>query len=199
MPPLVAAEGAWLLRLARAAIAETFQGEGPLEAALASRPESASLAAVRACFVTLEIRDREGRLGLRGCIGSTEPRRILPEAVALAARQAAFEDPRFAPLSAEELPAVVLSVSALTPLVPASSPTGIVPGRDGVVLVAQGRQAVFLPEVAERHGWDAPELLAQLARKAGLPRGAWQRARLFVFTSERFAEGPLGAGRIHGP
>jgi AmmeMemoRadiSam system protein A len=192
MPPLVAADGAWLLALARAAIAETLHGGGALDAALALQPPSASLVALRACFVTLEAQDETGQLALRGCIGSTEPRRALPDAVIEAARQAAFEDPRFAPLTAQELPLVVVAVSALTGLVPASGPDAIVPGRDGVVLVAEGRRAVFLPEVAARYGWEAPELLAQLARKAGLPGSAWQRGRLFVFTCERFAEDPTG-------
>ena len=199
-PSLVAEDGAWLLALARAAIAEDLQGGGALDAALAIRPKSASLVAVRACFVTLEARNDAGRLDLRGCIGSTQPRRALTDAVIEAARQAAFEDPRFAPLTAEELPRVVVSVSALTPLVPAAGPAAIVPGRDGVVLVADGRQAVFLPEVAERHGWEAGELLAQLARKAGLSRHAWRDGRLFVFTCERFEEGgPPGPDRIAGP
>ena len=192
MPALLAEDGAWLVVLARAAIAESLEGGGVLDAALALRPKSASLVALRACFVTLEARDDAGRLDLRGCIGSTEPRRALADAVVEAARQAAFEDPRFAPLTAEELPRVVVTVSALTPLVPASGPDAIVPGRDGVVLVAGGRQAVFLPEVAERCGWEAGELLAQLARKAGLARHAWRDGRLFVFTCERFAEGGPG-------
>jgi len=199
MPALLAEDGAWLVVLARAAIAESLQGGGVLDAALALRPKSASLVALRACFVTLEARDDAGRLDLRGCIGSTEPRRALADAVVEAARQAAFEDPRFAPLTAEELPRVVVTVSALTPLVPASGPDAIVPGRDGVVLVAGGKQAVFLPEVAARYGWEAGELLAQLARKAGMDRHAWRDGRLFVFTCERFAEGGFPApDRIAG-
>lgn len=192
MPPLLAGEGAWLLAVARAAIAERLGDGGALGAALALRPGSASLATPRACFVTLEARDGTGGLALRGCIGSTEARHALADAVVEAARLAAFEDPRFAPLTADELPGIVVTVSALTPLVPAAGPEAIVPGRDGVVLIAEGRQAVFLPEVAQRYEWEAEEILAQLARKAGLSRHAWRGGRLFVFTCERFAEGASG-------
>jgi AMMECR1 domain-containing protein len=72
----------------------------------------------------------------------------------------------------------------------------IILGRDGVSLECDGREALFLPEVAGEHGWTLLELLEQLARKAGLPAEAWRRARLSTFRSERFGETEGRAARI---
>lgn len=181
--PLSAADGAWLLALARAAIEERLLGGDVLIALRARITLTETLAALRACFVTLEA---DGML--RGCIGSTEALRPAHEAVVEAARLAAFEDPRFTPVSADELPAIRLSVSALTPMVAVASAESIVPGFHGVALDALGRKALFLPEVAAREGWTRDELLARLARKAGLPAEAWRLGTLRVFSCQRFTE-----------
>ncbi|HHN73052.1 MAG TPA: AmmeMemoRadiSam system protein A, partial [Thermopetrobacter sp.] len=99
-----------LPRIARLAIADAF-GAGELDARtvhelLERHPE---LGENRASFVTLH---RHG--ALRGCIGSILPVRPLIEDVIHNARAAAFEDPRFPPLTAEELPEVDIEVSLLT-------------------------------------------------------------------------------------
>ena len=185
------AEGAALLALARAAIEDRLLGGDLLADARRLTPKSAGLEGLRACFVTLEAHGE-----LRGCIGSTEPTHPAHEAVIQAAVAAAFDDPRFPPLTAEELPAVALAVSALTPMTPLNSPDGLVLGHHGVAIHASGRKAIFLPEVAPHHGWSRDELLRQLARKAGLPGEAWRQGRLFVFSCERFSETPGNPARI---
>ena len=187
-PRLSAEEGAALVSLARAAIEDRLFHNGALAAARNDIAMTPALEAKRACFVTLETPGADGALQLRGCIGSTEARLPAHEAAVASALDAAFDDPRFQPLKPVEHPGLVLSVSALTPFTPVPGAESIVPGRDGVVLEAQGRRALFLPEVAAEQGWTRIELLEHLCRKAGLPKDAWQGARLSTFQSEKFSE-----------
>ena len=189
-------EGAALLALARAAIDDRLLHNGALAAAQRTVAMTPALTAPRACFVTLETPDRDGLLRLRGCIGSTEARLPAHKAVAASALNAAFADPRFPKLTREEHPGLVLSVSALTPMVQVPGADSIVVGRDGVVLECNGRRALFLPEVATEQEWTLTDLLEHLARKAGLPAEAWHRAKLFTFESEKFGEAEGEAARI---
>ncbi|MFP4273013.1 MAG: AmmeMemoRadiSam system protein A [Halothiobacillaceae bacterium] len=137
-----------------------------------------------ASFVTLH---KDGRL--RGCIGSLEARQPLGQDVIQNALDAAFRDPRFPPLSEEELPRIDISVSVLGPMSPlqASGTDELIarlrPGEDGLVIATPdgNHQATFLPSV-----WNelptADDFLRHLLRKAGLPgdyRGplrAWRYA-----------------------
>lgn len=140
------------------------------------------LLASRGAFVTLTAGGR-----LRGCIGYIEGHKPLVEAVVDNGRSAAVGDPRFAPVSARELDSLEVEVSVLTPLAPVGSPEDIEIGRHGVVLAAQGRRAVFLPQVAVEQGWDLETTLGHLAVKAGLAPNAWQEdAQLLVFEAEVF-------------
>lgn len=162
------AEKQQLLELARAAIASQLAGK-PAPAL----PENPRLHQAGACFVTLESSG-----SLRGCIGSLEARRPLVEDVLHNARAAAFEDPRFPPLSHAELPGVEISISVLTPpeAFPVKNETDLLqllrPGVDGLLLEDGACRATFLPSVWEQ--LPAPAIfLAQLKRKAGLPTHYW--------------------------
>ncbi len=137
-------------------------------------------------FVTLT---RNG--SLRGCLGHLDADRPVAEVVRDMAAAAATEDPRFPPLEPEELDGIRIEVSVLTPLERAR-PADVVPGRDGVVLRVEGRQAVFLPQVAAEHGWDRDRLFAELCRKAGLGAEAWrhERADVRTFRAQVFASEP---------
>jgi AmmeMemoRadiSam system protein A len=179
-------DGAALLALARAAIEDKLFENGALAAARARTTTTPALAEPRACFVTLEIPDRDGVLQLRGCVGSTEVGPPGADAVVASALDAAFADPRFPKLTREEHPALVVTVSALTPPAEVAGADAVDASRDGVVLECDGLRALFLPHVAEEQGWSLIELLENLARKAGLPANAWRRGRLFTFGSERF-------------
>jgi AmmeMemoRadiSam system protein B/AmmeMemoRadiSam system protein A len=128
----------------------------------------------RGVFVTLKKRGN-----LRGCIGRMTPDRPLANLVGTMALQAAFEDPRFAPVTVKELPDIEIEISVLTPMQPVSGPESIVVGRDGVLLKKGGRSAVFLPQVAPEQGWERDEMLDHLAMKAGLPAGAWKEGAQF--------------------
>jgi hypothetical protein len=147
-----------------------------------------------ACFVTLR---RTG--ALRGCIGELEAHRSLVESVADRAFQAAFRDPRFASLRAEELHDLEIHVAILGPLAPLAVRDErelweqLEPGVDGVTLTEGAARATFLPAVWEK----LPEprrFLAELKRKAGLPQDHWSdqvaisRYQVFEF-SGRYRRG----------
>lgn len=182
-----------LLRLARASIEEELGRNGTLARALGEVELGPALHEPRACFVTLKApaTEEEG-FRLRGCIGGITARDPLFRNVIRCAADAAFRDPRFPPVTREELGALRASVSVLAPLQPVASPDEIVPGTHGVVLEKESRQAVFLPQVAAEQGWDRDQLLEHLAMKAGLPRWGWRGARLWTFQAESFEEGNPG-------
>ena len=137
-------------------------------------------------FVTLNMK-RNHRL--RGCIGEIQPYRPLWKAVLGRAIDAAFRDPRFFPLTAEEFADVEIEISALTPAVPVAGWRDIVIGRHGMTLSKNGRSAVFLPQVAPEQGWGIEETLTNLAMKAGLPPDAWREDASFtVFEAIVFHE-----------
>ena len=126
---------------------------------------------------------------LRGCIGEIVPRRELHEVVAEQAVSAAFHDPRFPSLRAEELDHVELEISALTPPQEVNSYKDIVIGTHGVVLIKERHSAVFLPQVAPEQGWGLEETLSHLAQKAGLDSNEWESGCDFmVFEAIVFSE-----------
>ena len=116
---------------------------------------------------------------LRGCIGLIVSDQPVLEVVREMAVSAALHDPRFRPVTAEELPAIELEVSVLTEPESIAGPDDIVIGRDGVILRKRGRSAVFLPQVAPEQGWDVPTMLTHLALKAGLDADDWKSGASF--------------------
>jgi AmmeMemoRadiSam system protein B/AmmeMemoRadiSam system protein A len=132
-----------------------------------------ALAPWRATFVTLT---KSGQL--RGCIGSPEPRRPLLEDAVANTVKAGFADPRFQPLGEAELAGLRLDVSVLSHPrpIPAGSETELVdalePDRDGLVLKAGRRSALFLPSVW-RQVADARAFVRSLMAKAGFDANRW--------------------------
>lgn len=126
-----------------------------------------------AVFVTLK---KNGQL--RGCIGSPMAWRPLLQDLAENAFKAAFADPRFPKVTAEELDTLTLSVSVLTPASPMSFTdeadmlAKLRPGIDGLIIEDQGRRALFLPSVWEQLP-DKRQFLAHLKHKAGMPVDHW--------------------------
>ena len=184
--PLDADERAFLRALAWRAVGAAVRDEAAPDPEAVAReqglPLSARLQELRGAFVTLHAGGH-----LRGCIGTIEGRRPLTLAVADNGAAAAVSDPRFPPVTPDELSNLTLEVSVLTPLRAVDGPAGIEVGRHGILLDKQGRQAVFLPQVATEQGWDLPTTLTHLCRKAGLPPDAWREgARLRVFEAEVF-------------
>ena len=187
MSPFTAIDKQYLLALARSVVAARLKQDSR-----ASAPTKLSPAVheTRGCFVTLH---KQGVL--RGCIGTIEPLQPLVEGVAENAINAAFRDPRFPPLEAEEISQVKFEISVLT--VPRKLvfedaedlKRQLKPGVHGVILSREGRRATFLPQV-----WDQlPDLesfLGHLCQKGGLENRCWQdpRTTVQVYEAEHFEE-----------
>lgn len=136
-----------------------------------------------ATFVTLT-KKRTGEL--RGCIGSIIPVRPLYEDVIHNAIAAATKDPRFFPVTLEELPEIDVKVSVL------SYPerieytdyidllNKIEPFKDGLIIKFGNAQATFLPDVWEELP-DKEQFLSHLCLKAGLPSDFWKTGKLEVY------------------
>jgi len=180
-----------LLLLARAAIADAVSGGGAVRAALNGMVITPELRSKAGLFVTLKLpggADSPPGGRLRGCIGVMVSDRPLYETVIDTAPRAAVHDPRFAPLSAEELESVRLSLSILSPMEPLAGIDDLEIGRHGLQLTRGAHRAVFLPQVPVEQGWDAGRYLEQLALKAGLPGNGWRGAQLAVFETVSFGE-----------
>lgn len=180
LPALTRAERRCLLAIARHRIEAVLRGDRPAP----FQGLTPTLTAAGAAFVTL----RHGS-ALRGCIGSITADAPLHETVARVACSAAFDDPRFPPVTAAELPDLEIEISRLSALVPVPA-EAVVPGLHGVAIVCRGRRAVFLPKVATTQGWDRETLLRELCEKAALDPQAWRsaEAEVSVFTAEVFAD-----------
>lgn len=172
-----------LLRIARESIEAMLEGHLPhLDPATLhddlKRPSGA--------FVTLNERTGE----LRGCIGSIEAREPLAQAVSSSAINAAFRDPRFYPVTRQELPNLHIEISVMSPIVPVSSIDEIQVGRDGLIISRGSRAGLLLPQVATEYGWDRETFLSQTCVKAGLPPDAWRSpgCRIEKFSAEVFGE-----------
>lgn len=145
------------------------------------------LTEIRATFVTLTIQGR-----LRGCIGMLKAVRPLIEDVAANACSAAFRDPRFSPVTKEELDKLEIHISVLSPpeeIFFSSEQellTKIRPGIDGLILQDGPAQGTFLPSVWEQLP-QKEQFLAHLKLKAGLPHNYWSDTiRVFRYTAEYF-------------
>jgi len=143
-----------------------------------------------ACFVTLKINGN-----LRGCIGTLEAYRPLFEDVHANAVAAALHDPRFPPLTIDELAKVNIEISLLSPMQKLDAQSeeeaiaGLSPGKDGVVFQYGSRKATFLPQVWEQLP-DAHQFMAHLRIKAGLSPGFWHPdVLIYTYKVDKFSEG----------
>ncbi len=186
-------EGRLLLRIARESL-EAYVRESERKTDLAGYPLTEALKEKHGAFVTL----RRGSQ-LRGCIGYVRGVESLAEAVRDNAINAAARDPRFNPITPEELPEITAEVSALCPGEEAGSPfitvhgiEEIQVGRDGLYLEQAGARGggLLLPQVPVELGWDRTQFLDGLCRKAGAPDRAWEEpgARLYRFSAQVFSE-----------
>lgn len=122
---------------------------------------------------------------LRGCRGSTSPSRSLLEQVKHFARMAAFDDPRFPPITKEEFKTVTIKISILSAPEQVDSVNEIVPGKHGVVVKKDGRTGLFLPSVWEKIPEKERFLMELCTQKAKLSANCWNdpQITLSVFTT----------------
>jgi conserved hypothetical protein TIGR00296 len=173
-----------LLALARKAIATALTDNRLLDLPTVDE----ALRRKYGAFVTLTLAGR-----LRGCIGYPEPVFPLHETIARGAVAAALHDPRFPPVTPEELLGLHIEISILSPLMPVT-PEQVEVGVHGLV-IEQGRaRGLLLPQVPVEWGWSREEYLSHLCRKANLPTDAWRNgAILYAFTAHVFAESTVAA------
>ena len=170
------------MQLARDALQAHFAGraEPPL-------PDAPAAALRRGAFVTLL---RQG--ALRGCIGHVADDRPLGDVVREMAVAAALDDPRFPPVTPDELPALTIEVSVLTQPVRLASAgpdaPRVVVGRDGLIVRRGQHIGLLLPQVATEYHWGPEAFLAATCRKAGLPPEAWREpeTELLAFQADVF-------------
>ncbi len=168
-----------LLELARSSIASQVTGVGTVAPLTLELPDASGV------FVTIK---RRGQL--RGCLGTLQNRAGLAAEIVRCAADSASEDPRFPPVSCEELPELSLEISVLGPLESIDArPDAFTIGVHGLVAEQGFRRGLLLPQVATEWGWNGEQFLRQTCVKAGLPPDAWRHgARFYRFAAEVFGD-----------
>ncbi len=174
-------DGKELIKLAKEAIQSYFK-QGSLHISEAVKKRFSEKKGV---FVTL----KKGKQ-LRGCIGYIKPMFPLWEAVANAAKHAAFGDPRFPQMTEGELKDISFEISVLTSpkQVTGDIPKQIKLGKHGLIIEKDGYSGLLLPQVFTEFDVDAESALEMTCEKAGLPAGSWQEkdAKVYSFECEIF-------------
>ena len=167
-----------LKELARASIEKALFGkeEPPLNVPRALKKKMGA-------FVCLKT---EG--ALKGCIGYLRGEMPLDETVRRMAVEAAFHDPRFAPLDADEWEHTEIEISVLTPMKKIRDINEIQVGVHGLYIKSGSFSGLLLPQVATENGWDRETFLEYTCMKAGLPGDAWQSegTAIYVFSADVF-------------
>jgi uncharacterized protein (TIGR00296 family) len=190
-------EGKFLINLARNTVKGYLENGKTLKP-----PKDTPKKMFELCGVFVTINSiKNGEKELRGCIGYPYPSSPLVEAVIDSAINAATEDPRFCPISIDELLKVVFEVSVLTPPEPVEvdNPKEYIKkikvGEDGLIVGRGPYKGLLLPQVPVEWGWCEEEFLCQCCVKAGLPPDSWltKDAKIYKFRAIIFAEEtPLG-------
>ncbi|MCD4709023.1 MAG: AmmeMemoRadiSam system protein A [Candidatus Sabulitectum sp.] len=135
-------------------------------------------------FVTLKING-----SLRGCIGHFAGVGSLGATVRTMAREAAVSDPRFVPVSPDEVQNLKIEISVLSPMKKIEA-EDVLPGTHGLYIRKGHRAGTLLPQVAAEEGWDRETFLAHTCLKAGLRPGAYleKETEILAYTAEVFGE-----------
>jgi AmmeMemoRadiSam system protein A len=140
----------------------------------------------RNCGAFVTLHERTG--ALRGCIGYVEALKPLLQTVIEMAVACSSRDPRFSPVTPDELPNLDLEISVITPLEEIHQFEDIRVGRDGLMIRKGSRSGLLLPQVAAELEWDRYRFLEETCRKAGLDKDAWKEddAKVFIFSAQVF-------------
>jgi len=170
-----------LLQVARAAIKNALEGKpDPI-----LESHDPIFKEKRGAFVTLT---KHGNL--RGCIGYVLAYKPLDETVIEMAKAAAFRDPRFPAVTADELDDLEVEISVLTPIREITDINEIEVGKHGIIIERGVYSGLLLPQVATEYGWDRETFLEHTCNKAGLPSDAWQKegTKIKIFSADVFHE-----------
>jgi AmmeMemoRadiSam system protein A len=170
-----------LLEIARSTIEHKVKGQGPPEV----KVTSPLLKEKRGAFVTIKKRGI-----LRGCIGYIEALKPLAQTIQEMAEAAALNDPRFPPVTPDELRDLEIEISVLTPLEKIDDVKKIKVGIHGILIKKGFYQGLLLPQVATEYGWDRETFLEHTCNKAGLPGNAWRDSdtEILIFSADVFGE-----------
>lgn len=132
---------------------------------------------------------------LRGCIGIPKPIMSLKNSITEASKSV-IRDPRFIPLSENELDKIIIEITILTKpeIINAFKPEDYINeikiGRDGLIIEHGIYSGLLLPQVPVEQGWDINEYLANICLKAGLPPDSWidKEAKIYKFSGQIFTE-----------
>ena len=147
--------------------------------------ESETLKEKRGAFVTIKKRDH-----LRGCIGYIKAVKPLWETVQEMAIAAAFHDPRFPALKADELADLSYEVSVLSPLKRIKDVSEIEVGKHGLYVIRGYNSGLLLPQVAVEHNLDRESFLWETCYKAGLPPQSCREkeTEIYIFSADYFGD-----------
>jgi len=185
-------DGEYLVRLARKA-AETYLTKRQIMKVPLDAPPKFK----EKCGVFVTINSVQGtRHQLRGCIGIPYPTTMLAKAVIESAISSSVQDPRFTPMTADELSQVVFEVSVLTPPEPVEVEkpqdycNKIKVGRDGLIVERTYCKGLLLPQVPVELNWDEETFLCECCVKAGLPPDSWllSDTKVYKFQAVIFEE-----------
>jgi AmmeMemoRadiSam system protein A len=149
---------------------------------------NAALAEPLGAFVSLHRGEN-----LRGCIGQIYPDRELYKIVKHCVLSAALDDPRFSPVTPEELPGLEIEISVLSPLKRIQKIEEIEVGRHGLYIVQGNYRGLLLPQVATQYRWNRTEFLEHTCNKSGIPKSAWRdpQTDIYVFEAEVFSDSDI--------
>jgi len=171
-----------LIALARASVEYAVRERRIYDPPVPSEP---ALNRESGAFVTLKESDV-----LRGCIGYTSATSPLYQTIRDTATLAACDDPRFRPVTADEVPQLEYEISILSPLRHVQDVDQIEVGRHGLLIKNGDREGLLLPRVPIEQHWDRTAFLEHTCTKAGLPALCWKEedTDIFCFTAEVFGE-----------
>jgi len=181
--PLSEEERTSLLKLARETLGH-YLAEGKTPSA-DKKDLSPMLLEPRGAFVTLKINGK-----LRGCIGYVEARKPLHETIMDNAVNAGTRDPRFTPITADELEKAEIEISVMTPLSRIRDVSEIQPGKHGLMITRGYHSGLLLPQVATEYNWDRDTFLEHTCLKAGLKKNDWKLkdTEIYIFSAQVFHE-----------
>jgi len=185
-------DGEFLVKLARKAVEEYLKKGVTIKV-----PEDVPARLIEHCGVFVTLNEIKGRKKeLRGCIGFPYPDTPLASAVIQSAIHSATQDPRFYPVSLEELDHIVFELSVLTPpqIIEVESPTDypskVKVGQDGLIIERGYYKGLLLPQVPVEWKWNAEEFICQCCIKAGMPPDCWllKGTKVYKFQAIIFEE-----------
>jgi uncharacterized protein len=182
---LTQAEKRILLNAARESLQAMFANINPIKPDYKMHP---SLNLNVGAFVTLTIEK-----DLRGCIGYVMSPMNLYETIWTVAQQAAKNDPRFYPVTEEELDKIEIEISVLSPPVLIKTFDEIIIGIHGLLLDDNGFKSILLPQVAVKNHYNIEQFLEALCQKAGCDKQAWKTnlLNINIFSAIIFSETDL--------